>query len=90
MAYIAPAIANTAQKIELSTIQVAGPAQVGTLELNALLVSRTLIAAAKQKAGFIQPKPSAPMVMYMLPDGSLTTNKAWRQDYDTTGFAGNE
>ena len=89
MAYT-PATTNDAQTIELSTTHVAGHAQAGTSALNALLVSRTLIAAAKHKAGFTAPKPSAPMTMYMLPDGSLTMNKAWRQDYDATGFAGNE
>lgn len=88
MAYIAQSPAKA--QIELSKTFVHGPAQRGVTNVNALLVSQTLIAEARQKAGFIQPRPSAPSAMYMLPDGSLTTNKSWRKEYDATGFGGND
>lgn len=85
MAYAIPTPAQT-QTIELSNTIVAGPAQRGMTNINALLVSQTLIAAAKHKAGFIQPRPSAPMRMYTNPDGTITTSREGALAFHHDGF----
>ena len=86
MAYIAPATANKPATIELSQTIIAGPAQIGTTSLNAALVTRTLMLAARQKAGFTQPRASAPTRMYTNPDGTLTTDREGAQSFDREGF----
>ena len=84
MAYI-PATA-TARTEQISNTTIQAPLRRGTLVLNAELVAQTLVAAARSKAGFIAPRPSAPMTMYFNPDGTMCTSRAESLAFDRQGF----
>lgn len=86
MAYITKSAPATISSIDLSNTYVHGPAGRGVTNVNAALVSATLIAAAKQRAGFVQPRPSAPIQMYTNPDGTVTTSREGALAFHHDGF----
>jgi len=72
-------------RIELSETRVAAStAQVGVMQLNAGLVARTL--AARKPAGFTTPRPSAPMALYVNPDGTVCSNHRESLAFDRAGM----
>ena len=84
MAY-SPATA-IARNEQISATIVHAPLRRGTLVLNASIVAQTLVAAARSKAGFTQPRPSAPMAFYTNPDGTVCTNHRESLAFDRQGF----
>lgn len=88
--YTAPATAITTTapaQAELSNTYVHAPIQVQTdFALNARLVSQTLIAAARHKAGFTVPKPNVSMRYYTNPDGTVCSSHRESLAFDRQGF----
>ena len=86
MAYIPASVIAPARNEQISATIVHAPLRRGTLVLNAELVAQTLVAAARSKAGFITPRPSAPMAMYVNPDGTVCASRLDCQAFDRQGF----
>ena len=86
MAYSPATAIAPVRNEQVSATIVHAPLRRGTLVLNAELVAQTLVAAARSKAGFITPRPSAPMAFYTNPDGTVCFSRTESVAFDRQGF----